>query len=553
MRPPRLSRRYAVGFIAAAILPMALIGLVIGLSLSAYLDQELRGSARSLIESVAMETGRYFQNARDHLLVYASLLDGGTALGELAGVIGTTQRAHAEIRRIFVLAPGGRVVLAAPADEGLEGRDMSGIRLAGLELGGPEADGGFSRAFLSPIDGSVTVYAGAGLKNGGAVVMELDLGSVSAFLGPLRIEPRDEIGLVDERGRFIAHSDPENVRLQRNETAFGPGGYGERSLDDGRGRWLVRAAPIAGTPWRAIYYKETSKRRDIISSVLGIAGFVALSCVVGAAALGLGNSTALRRAVAAFSAGVRSVADGDYEAAIPPPYAELSELSESVAKMASSVAAREAKLREAVAEREQVLKEIHHRVKNNLQIIVSLLNLELGQHADGPSAAPLEDSIRRVYAMSLVHQLLYANERLDRVDVADYAGRLVSYLGGALGGPLDAAVLAAPEGMVIPPDAAVPFGLALSELVSNAYKHGASADGSHRLTVTIAADGGELVLEVRDGGHGFDEAPAGGGAERGLGLTLIRALASQLGGSVAWGRAPDGAGTAAILRFPKPA
>lgn len=166
MRPPRLSNRYAFGFIAAAILPMALIGLVVGLSLSAYLDQELRGSTRSLIESVAMETGRYFQNARDHLLVYASLLDGGTALSELAGVIGTTQRAHAEIRRIFVLAPGGTVVLAAPGDESLEGRDMSGIRLAGLELGGPKDAGGFSRAFLSPIDGSVTVYAGVSLKTG---------------------------------------------------------------------------------------------------------------------------------------------------------------------------------------------------------------------------------------------------------------------------------------------------------------------------------------------------------------------------------------------------
>lgn len=553
MRPPRLANRYAFGFIAAAILPMALVGLVVGFSLSAYLDQELRGSTRSLIESIALETGRYFQNARDHLLVYAGLLDGGTALRELAGVIGATQRAHDEIRRIFVLAPGGTVVLAAPDEEAMEGRDMSGIRLAGLELGGNGGEGGFSRAFLSPIDGSVTVYAGIGLAGGGGVVMELDLGSVSAFLGPLRIEAADEIALVDERGRFIAHSDQENVRLQRNETAFGPGAYGERRLEDGRGRWLVRAAPIAGTPWRAIYYKETSRQRDIISSVLGVAGLVALSCVVGAAALGLGNSTALRGAVAAFSAGVRSVAEGEYVAVIPPPYAELSELSESVAKMASSVAGREASLREAVAEREQLLREIHHRVKNNLQIIVSLLNLELGQHPDGPSAAPLEDSIRRVYAMSLVHQLLYANERLDRVDVADYAGRLVSYLSGALGGPLDAVDLKAPEGTVIPPDAAVPFGLALSELVSNAYKHGASADGAHRLAVSISADGGELVLEVCDEGPGLEEAPPEDGQGRGLGVTLVRALASQLGGSVAWLRRTDAPGTAAVLRFPKPA
>lgn len=81
---------------------------------------------------------------------------------------------------------------------------MSGIRLAGLELGGNGGEGGFSRAFLSPIDGSVTVYAGIGLAGGGGVVMELDLGSVSAFLGPLRIEAADEIALVDERGRFIA-------------------------------------------------------------------------------------------------------------------------------------------------------------------------------------------------------------------------------------------------------------------------------------------------------------------------------------------------------------
>lgn len=186
-----------------------------------------------------------------------------------------------------------------------------------------------------------------------------------------------------------------------------------------------------------------------------------------------------------------------------------------------------ATLGSSLAEREVLLREIHHRVKNNLQVVSSMLSLQADRSGAPEVQTSLQKTVRRVRSMALVHQLLYGGEALSHLDVADYVRTLTRELAGVL----DAANIlrVEAESVALGIDQAIPFGLLLNELVTNAYKHGRSADGNHSVSVCVARAGGEVVLTVRDRGPGL---PSDILTQRrgSLGMTLVGALVRQLGG-----------------------
>lgn len=193
-------------------------------------------------------------------------------------------------------------------------------------------------------------------------------------------------------------------------------------------------------------------------------------------------------------------------------------------------------LNRALAEKTAYFREVHHRVKNNLQIISSLARL---QERHGESSDTLE---RRIQAMALVHELLYARAEATDLDVADYVIRLCSALEGASGYRNTCHVTA--EKAPIDLERAVPFALILSEAVSNAYKHARPSGDRLRIDVHFRREGGDYVLTVSDNGA---EAVATKSGKRGFGNKLVTALAQQLWGEVQLG---SGAGAAFSLRFP---
>ncbi len=207
----------------------------------------------------------------------------------------------------------------------------------------------------------------------------------------------------------------------------------------------------------------------------------------------------------------------------------------------------------ALAERTLLLREVYHRVKNNLQIVSSLLSLQAEGIEDEPSQRALRLAQDRVYAMSLAHELVYQMSDLTSVEASDYASQLIAnlqlvYGAGAL------SVLSDLEPMKLGLDRAIPFGLALNELVSNAFKYASpSARAPVRISLALAGGDGkaEVLLSVEDSGPGIsEELRAAGGRPGSLGLSLIEALANQLGGRTVWGRGANGTGTSAEIRFP---
>ena len=197
----------------------------------------------------------------------------------------------------------------------------------------------------------------------------------------------------------------------------------------------------------------------------------------------------------------------------------------------------------SLREKESLLKEVHHRVKNNMQVVTSLLNLQLGCISDTKARPIIADTQGRIAAMALVHEKLYQSTDLARVDFADYARDLRENI--ACTYPIVAQdlsfVLDADE-LLLGIDTAIPCGLILNELLSNAYKHGFPDGASGTVTIQMRRlNDGYLTLEVSDTGKGLP-ADMDIGHTESLGMQLIHALTEQLHGTVEV-RSEPGAGT----------
>jgi PAS domain S-box-containing protein len=201
----------------------------------------------------------------------------------------------------------------------------------------------------------------------------------------------------------------------------------------------------------------------------------------------------------------------------------------------------EAALTASLHEKEMLLREVHHRVKNNLQIVSSLISMQADAIAPSPARDSLTDMIHRVRSMSYVHQQLYGSHSLDRVDLGEYARTLARALVGSLDPSASLTLHVEPVEVTV--EQAIPCGLVINELVTNALKSGRDAEGRCTLHLGVRRDGEHVVIEVRDRGPGFPEGPARAGS---LGMTLIRTLARQLRAEL--GLHTDG-GAVATLRF----
>ncbi|HXA80205.1 MAG TPA: histidine kinase dimerization/phosphoacceptor domain -containing protein [Opitutaceae bacterium] len=188
-------------------------------------------------------------------------------------------------------------------------------------------------------------------------------------------------------------------------------------------------------------------------------------------------------------------------------------------------------LRLALAEKEILLKEIHHRVKNNMQIISSLLSLQAIQVNDPKVQAMFEESQSRISTMGLIHQRLYNSGDLARIDLPGYLQNLVSMVlkSHPTGARINAAVDV--DSLLLGLDIAIPLGLITNELLTNSLKHAFAGRAKGALQVALhAADGGHCELTVANDGP--EHLPART-KPAGMGLKLVEMLVGQIKGTFA--------------------
>lgn len=198
----------------------------------------------------------------------------------------------------------------------------------------------------------------------------------------------------------------------------------------------------------------------------------------------------------------------------------------------------EERLRASLAEKEVLLKETHHRVKNNLQIISSLLNLQSAQIDDKKVQDLFAESISRVSAMALIHEKLYRSGDLTQVDFADYLESLVDVASetySILGNPVKFELTN--QDVYLNMDTAIPCALIVNELLSNALKYAfpegnLSNKGLQKIRVEMIHDAGAgYILTVSDNGCGFPDNVDFRNTES-LGLQIVKTLTEQLDGTL---------------------
>jgi two-component sensor histidine kinase len=395
-------------------------------------------------------------------------------------------------------------------------------------------------------------------KFDGVMVVTLDVRWLDTLLASDIQHEGAVAGIFDSAGTLIASNDYETARQ-----IFGTPGVRTASVKSE----LLSATGSDGTdysytvvalPGEFAYAAYALRDRDLFTGTyLHVATDLLLPVLMlGAASLAIWIATDrlvtrwivyLRRIATAYGRGHYAIRP----AALAEAPSEFRLLGETFSNMAAAVQDRDRELREALEQKSLLIKETHHRVKNNLQIVMSLLSLQAGHLKDPASQGVLRQAQARVNALALVHRILHEIEDLDAVDVKNLLQDLARQIQEGFGADrrdlkLDLEIAS----RRLPSELAVPLTLFTVEALTNAFKHAyppGTRGGVIRVTLLPVEDG-KLRLAIEDDGLGTEHQE---GSPQGIGSRLIQAFAQQVGGTTSI-KSRAGGGTVVSLTFADP-
>jgi two-component sensor histidine kinase len=389
----------------------------------------------------------------------------------------------------------------------------------------------------------------------GGLVAVISLASLAPQLSDPALPVDAEVALADSGGRYINATQAEAFpALPRNwrDQVKAKGSYVWNGRDEQGRRRVFSAAPLVGDD---LYVVLSTRTQDLFSwawvnPLSGLAFPLMTFALSLLAVLAATDRVVIRwiaylqRIAALYARGRLTVRPVQAEQA---PL-EIRDLAETLEDMAGAIVARDGELRENLAQKDALMREIHHRVKNNLQVITSLLNMQQRALADPAARAAMSDTRQRITALALIYRALYQGPDLKQVDLRPFLEELTAQLmaGEALQGAGVETELHV-DALVIDPDRLAPLALFAVEAITNAQKHAFAGRGG-RLIVTFKVQAQEAVLTIGDNGQAPEEALVASG----VGRTLMNAFARQLQGRAELVRNPEG-GVTARLVFPTPA
>nr|HPM73906.1 histidine kinase dimerization/phosphoacceptor domain -containing protein [Spirochaetales bacterium] len=423
----------------------------------------------------------------------------------------------------------------------------------------------------------------------GVAVATVELGTLSAYLATVE-EARNGVAFVeDEEGRLIAssrstildvggeravaviHWDPLVAAAARadGEARSGGDSRAEDSDDPVPFSFTLRGASYLGVSrpvrlgadqaWRAVLavpqsaYTEKLRQTDAKAFIVLLA-FLATSLTVGWLVVDY-----VTRPIRAIADAVDALEPGS---PLPDDIVGFFERNNELGRLARSFAALKLRLDDSfgelegnLAEKDVLLREIHHRVKNNLQVVSSILSIEAGSIDDERARVAFDKCQNRIQAMALVHEEVYRTGSFVELDMTEYLTRICESLRWGSGSKLKhacetALVVRADDGDRLPLDKAIPCGLVVNELVANAMERAAPDRPVDTVTVEFRRADSAWRLSVSDDGPAGDDGPkADATAGACLDLQLAEGLVAQLGGVIRREPLPDG-GTLVIVDFP---
>lgn len=383
----------------------------------------------------------------------------------------------------------------------------------------------------------------------GALGVAIDVPRLQQAVRARQLSAEAVVAIVDGQGRVLAKSRADS-RLPAFDVGGAPGSVKMgRSAASGR-RWTYSHAPLfeesgGGRSFHAVFaepHEATFSRGWWRSGLIFL--LPVMTVLLGSIAIWRGTDRLVLRWLADLSALARAFARGAYRERLPQldeAPAEIGQVAADLHRMAHAVEDRDARLTDSLVQEKQLVREVHHRVRNNLQVMMSMLSLQAARMPDGGTRAALDEARIRMGALALVHHLAYESGERGLISTARLLPALCARLQAEVA---QSGVTLAPRvaDIDIAMDTAVPLALWLSEAVMNALRH-AYPDGPGEVTVDFDCDDGLCRLRVADRGRGFDSA-----AGRRYGLRLVEAIARQLGGRMEVDSRPGG-GTELVLEF----
>jgi len=409
----------------------------------------------------------------------------------------------------------------------------------------------------SPVVNMRVIGGMIGLKDAqgnydGAVGLALDINWLNHLLEARQVPQGAVAGVFDRNGQLIASTQPDIARPVFSQSVTYAVNTLQSGIDNDGNKWVFAATPLLhndvyvgfamreATLFAPTYIHVTT---DFLMPVLMI-GLAWIAIWFGTDRLVTRWISYLKRISGAYRAGHYTI-----RPSLEAAPGEFQQLGDALADMASAIQDRDRRLRDAVAQKTELIREIHHRVKNNLQIVMSLLSLQATQVRDPLSRSALAQAQMRINALALVHRMLHEIEDQTTIDLKRLLTDLTRQISdGMSGGRDNLSIELDVMPCNVPADIAIPLALFSVEALTNAYKY-AFPDPDRPGTVRIALKhtGADLSLGIIDDGVGYDVA----NSTRSIGSRLIATFGQQVGG-VSSVRSEPGKGTTVEIRFPEP-
>jgi len=529
--------------------PLTLL-VLIGASLWLYsVKTNIEERQTKNIQSVVMYIDSFFSQAEEDIGFAASA---SVNIDQFQRNLGPFIINKTFYHRILLLDKSGQVLAKVPV--GGKRDDFSGV----IFLLSDETPVGLTPAYYSLRWNRTVVGMVRSTFYQRKLLLELNLKTLQRYISKVTDLSDDEIVFItDTYGNLIAHPDMKLVEQQINM------GHLELLKDLNRGEfnseivtyndhlYFMSAARLSLSGWKVVIAQKVitliQPALYTTGAILIIMAFLVTTFIYGT---NKRLSTQVIRPLSTFTEIVKgiqkdSVSEGAFDTSLHnyQNFSELEALQAGFGRMHEAVVMRENELREAVREKEVLLKEMHHRVKNNLNVVASLLSLQSDQVGDSKDAKEaLTASRNRIFSMALVHEDLYKSKNLSYVQMDSYIQSLLNELSGFYNPSARIQLISHIDDISLDIIHAVPCGIVLNELLTNAFKHAFSKDESGRIIVSLHESGptaGEYVLSVQDNGAQLPETFEKRESES-LGMQLVKILANQLNGELLIHRDTDG-------------
>ncbi len=417
----------------------------------------------------------------------------------------------------------------------------------------------------------------------GVVSSTVSLQAVSSLLGSIEEMGDGVVAVLDSRDRLMALSSPDGLDPKTFQLAPAESLPGDTGLllkgSLGAPKNVVSHLAINGSEWRTLatdFNREMlgwkiiaalpesrflapigliQKRMGFIFilvflGTLGVAYLIAHGIAaplksLGQAASELGNRIEVAEDFQGTEASRKIIRS------LSSRHDELGRLAKNLANLADGLASGFVMLRRSLQEKDMLLQEVHHRVKNNLQIVSSMMSLQENESSDPLFISAMEILRDRIGAMAAVHETLYSSGDFSRVPMDDYLERVVESL--AVYGSIEKRVTLSVQqgGLSLSLDQAIPCGLIAVELVTNSIKHAFASRDSGTISLCMERSGSDILLWVKDNGV-WQESKAGEKRKQGTGSLIVAALASQLDGVFSIDLDTDGTRTRVVFPDKRP-